>query len=69
MTAFYGVTSSPEGISPFDYIAWYVDEQAAHREAISQATADQGTYYVHHIDSKPVFRASVVNTVNTEVLP
>jgi hypothetical protein len=66
--AYYGVTSSEGPMNPEDYIGWFSSEAAAQAAAVDYAKQDQGTYYVHCVNPKPTFKASVVKTVTTEVM-
>jgi hypothetical protein len=66
--AYYGITTSANEVAPDTYVDWCALESDAQASAVEFAKRDKATYYVHLVSVKPIFKATVVQTVDTEVM-
>ena len=67
----YLVSMDPEAPDPGEYADSYTSQVDAVQACVSRAKSDRsgGVYYVHEVRTKPVFKASTQQVVNTEVMP
>lgn len=66
----YVITNSPDVPTSDSFVEIYFDLTRAQQEAVEWAKGNlnQDTFYVHEVTTRPVFRAGVKKTLNTEVI-
>ena len=71
MKTYYVVNADPETASSASSGGEFEVYSDAASEAITRAEADRQsrTYYVHQVETRPVFKAGAVHSMYTEVIP